>query len=46
MSQSSFSETLGTAGQLKIEKEEMKRKIRIYEESLSQKNGAFEIDIF
>lgn len=42
-SQSSFSilnETLGTAEQLKMENEEMKRNIRIYEESLTQKRGA------
>lgn len=28
-----------------MENEEMKRKIRIYEESLTQKRGAVEIDI-
>jgi hypothetical protein len=47
-SHSSFSilsETYGQQEQLKMENEEMKRKIRLYEESLTQKRGAVEIDI-
>lgn len=47
-SQSSFSilnETLGTGEQLRLENEELKRRIRICEESLTQKRGAVEIDI-
>jgi regulator of replication initiation timing len=47
-SQSSFSilnETLGQAEQLRLENEDMKRRVKIYEESLTQKRGAVEIDI-
>lgn len=46
-SQSSFS-ILNESGvmseQLKMENEELKKKIKIYEESLTQKRGAVEID--
>ena len=47
-SQSSFSilnETVGAAEQLRLENEDMKRRIRICEESLTQKRGAVEIDL-
>jgi hypothetical protein len=40
-----LNETLGQAEQLRMENEDMKRKIKIYEESLTQKRGAVEIDI-
>ena len=47
-SHSSFSimsETYNTSEQIKIENEEIKKKIKMYEESLTQKRGAVEIDI-
>lgn len=47
-SQSSFSimsETLNNGEQIRMENEEMKRKIKLYEESLTQKRGAVEIDM-
>ena len=47
-SQSSFSimsETMNTGEQMRMENEEMKRKIKLYEESLTQKRGAVEIDM-
>ena len=46
-SQTSFSilsESALVGDQLKLENEELKKKIRIYEESLTQKRGAVEID--
>lgn len=46
-SQSSFSimsESALMGDQLKMENEELKKKIKIYEESLTQKRGAVEID--
>lgn len=47
-SQSSFSimsDTYTHGEQLRLENEELKRKIKIYEESLTQKRGAVEIDV-
>ncbi len=47
-SQSSFSilnETMNMGEQLKLENEELKKKIKMYEESLTQKRGAVEIDL-
>lgn len=39
-----MSESVIMSDQLKIENEELKKKIKIYEESLTQKRGAVEID--
>lgn len=40
-----MSETMNMNEQMKLENEEMKKKIKIYEESLTQKRGAVEIDM-
>ena len=40
-----MSETYATSEQVRIENEEMKKKIKLYEESLTQKRGAVEIDL-
>lgn len=39
-----MSESALVGDQLKLENEELKKKIRMYEESLTQKRGAVEID--
>jgi hypothetical protein len=39
-----LSESALVGDQLKLENEELKKKIRMYEESLTQKRGAVEID--
>ena len=47
-SQTSFSilnETMVTGEQLKLENEELKKRIKMYEDSLTQKRGAVEIDM-
>ena len=36
---------MNNAEQMKMQNEEMKRKIKLYEQSLTQKRGAVEIDI-